>query len=74
MSYSLKKKNTGASQSSEASATMENAISENVVVLEKVFKTKQGHTEAITCLTKISDSEFMTCSLDKSFKIWDKDL
>jgi WD40 repeat protein len=53
---------------------MQIPISDNVIVLEKEFKTKKGHTDKITCLSKISDSEFMTSSLDMSFKIWDKDL
>lgn len=44
------------------------------MVLEKEFKTKKGHTDKITCLSKTSPSEFMTSSLDCSFKIWDKDL
>lgn len=49
-------------------------ISENVIVLEKEFKSKKMHKGKINCLTKISDTEFMSCSDDKSFKVWDKDL
>jgi hypothetical protein len=44
------------------------------MVLEKEFKTKKKHEDNITCLSKISHSEFISSSLDKSFKIWDKDL
>lgn len=49
-------------------------ISDNVIVLEKEFNKKRCHTGKITCLIKISDSEFLTCSDDKSFKVWDRDL
>lgn len=74
MSIPLKKRNTGASVSSTASASMSMPISDNVIVLEKEFKTKKAHTGRITCMTKINDSEFMTSCEDQSFKIWDKDL
>lgn len=65
---------TTSSQSSKTNANMQVPISEHVMVLEKEFKTKKGHTDKITCLSKTSPSEFMTSSLDQSFKIWDKDL
>lgn len=41
-------------------------------MLEKEFKSRQSHHDKVTCLTKISDSEFITSSEDKSLKIWDK--
>lgn len=53
---------------------MQVPISDHVIVMEKEFKSKQAHTGKITCMTKISDTEFMTSSEDMSFKIWDKDL
>jgi WD40 repeat protein len=49
-------------------------INENVVVMERSFKNKKAHKGSITHLTKIKDTEFMSCSDDKSFKVWDKDL
>ena len=49
-------------------------ISENVVVMERSFKNKKAHKGNITHLSKISDTEFMSCSDDKSFKVWDADL
>ena len=49
-------------------------ISENVIVLEKEYKTKKSHKGKINCIAKISDTEFISCSDDQSFKIWDKDL
>ena len=71
---SLKKQVTGASQSSSASATMQVPIGENVIVMEKEFKTKAAHAERITDLTKVSPSEFLSSSEDCSFKVWDKDM
>ena len=49
-------------------------ISDNVIVLEKEFKSKGSHSGEIKCMLKISDSEFLTSSDDMSFKIWDRDL
>jgi hypothetical protein len=70
----LKKRTSATSHSSGNSNTNQVPIGENVIVLEKEFKSKQSHKGAITCMTKVSDSEFMTSSVDCSFKIWDKDL
>lgn len=50
------------------------SISDNVIVLEKQFKSKKSHTGEIQDMIKISPSEFLTSSNDMSFKIWDKDL
>lgn len=50
------------------------SISDNVIVMEKSFKNKRAHKGNITDLTKISDTEFMTCSDDMSMKVWDYDL
>lgn len=49
-------------------------ISDNVIVMEKEFKSKKNHTDDISCLSIISDTEFLSSSLDMSFKVWDKDL
>ena len=62
------------SDNSETSNSKHLPISENVMVLEKEFKSKRSHSGNITCMRKISDSEFMTSSEDMSFKVWDKDL
>ena len=70
----LKKRDTGTSLDSTASASMTVPISDNVIVLEKEFKSKKMHAGKITCLTKISDSEFISSSEDMSFKVWDKEL
>ena len=42
--------------------------------MEKEFRNKMAHTGKITCLIKISDTEFLSSSDDMSFKVWDKDL
>ena len=39
-------------------------INESTIVTEKEFKTKQSHSESITCLTKINETEFITSSVD----------
>jgi len=49
-------------------------ISDHVIVMEKEYKSKLAHTGNITCMTKISKTEFVTSSEDNSFKIWDKDM
>lgn len=51
---------------------MQVPISENVVVMEKEFKSQKAHGERITSLLKINDHEFVTSSEDHSFKVWDK--
>jgi hypothetical protein len=73
---SLKKQNTGMSEGSAATDrnSKQTPISEKVIVMEKEFKNRKAHRGNITCMRKISDTEFMTSSDDHSFKIWDKDL
>ena len=45
---------------------------DNVIVMEKEFRSKKCHTGNITCLAKLSDTEFFSCSDDMSFKVWDR--
>jgi len=40
--------------------------------MEKEFRSKKCHSGNITCLARISDTEFLSCSDDMSFKIWDR--
>mmetsp|Transcript_5190 Transcript_5190/g.8015 ORF Transcript_5190/g.8015 Transcript_5190/m.8015 type:complete len:128 (+) Transcript_5190:1-384(+) len=49
-------------------------ISGNVIVMEREFKSKRSHSADISCMVKISETEFITSSDDMSFKVWDKDL
>ena len=49
----------------------ETKIADNVIVMEKEFRTNKAHKGDITCLTKISESEFLTSSEDHAFKVWD---
>jgi hypothetical protein len=39
--------------------------------MEKEFKSKKSHSDEISHLIRISDTEFISSSWDKSFKIWD---
>ena len=49
-------------------------IGENVIVMEKEFRSNKSHKGSITCLTKISETEFFSSADDKCFKVWDQDL
>ena len=68
----LQKQNTQSSVNSGPQQQL--SISESVIVMEKEFRSKKSHKGKITCLLKISPSEFFTSSDDMSFKVWDKDL
>ena len=47
-------------------------ISNEVLVQETSFYTgSKAHKEDITCVVKLSDTEVLTSSTDKSFKVWD---
>lgn len=74
MENSLQKQESNVSKGSGKSTQNSMPISDNVIVMEKEYKTKKSHKGKINCLTKISDTEFMSCSDDMSFKVWDKDL
>lgn len=50
------------------------SISDKVIVMEREFKSKAAHRGNISCMIKVSNTEFITSSDDMSFKIWDKDL
>lgn len=39
-------------------------ISDNVIVLEKEFKSKKGHADDVECITYLNGSEFLSCSKD----------
>mmetsp|Transcript_17518 Transcript_17518/g.29525 ORF Transcript_17518/g.29525 Transcript_17518/m.29525 type:complete len:386 (+) Transcript_17518:37-1194(+) len=62
------------STSSVSLTNNQTAILDNVIVVEKEFKSKSIHSGNINCICKISGKEFMTSSDDQSFKIWDNDL
>jgi len=75
MASRIKKQDTNASNSSNNSAPQQQMpISDNVIVMEREFKSRRSHSGNISCLVKISETEFITSSDDMSFKIWDKDL
>lgn len=67
----LKRQVTGETDST-ISATMQTSIADGVVVMEKEFRSNQGHSEKITYSLRISETEFITCSEDHRIKVWDK--
>ena len=60
----LKKQMTGKSSDDGSSSCQEMSISDNVIVMEKSFKNKRAHKGNITHMSKISETEFMTCADD----------
>jgi len=46
----------------------------NRIVVEREFKHRAVHTDQVTGLVDLSDSEFVTCGVDNALKIWDKEL
>jgi len=71
---SLKKQTSTVTEKSQQSESMQVPISDNVVVMEREFKSQKAHSDCITNMLKIDDSSVVTSSLDKSFKIWDRHL
>ena len=49
-------------------------ISSNVLVIEKELRNSAVHKDLITGIQDLSDFEFVTCGIEKCFKIWDKSL
>ena len=45
-----------------------------VIVVEREFKSRASHKDLITGIVDLNTGEFMTCGLDQSFKVWDKEL
>lgn len=70
----FKKQITGKSSDDGNGECQEMSISDNVIVMEKSFKNKRAHKGNITHLTKISETEFMSCADDQSMKVWDYEL
>ena len=74
MEAALKKQDTGVSGSSRDTGPVQNhpGGADNVIVMEKEFRSKKCHSGNITNLARISDTEFLSCSDDMSFKVWDR--
>ena len=47
---------------------------QDFVVLEKEYKSDRCHSDRVTGIVYINDTEFLTSSLDNSLKLWDKHL
>jgi len=48
-------------------------ISEQVLVVEKEYKNDKTHKDLITGIENLNEQEFITCGVENSFKVWDKD-
>lgn len=55
-----------------AKKKMKTNVNKNVVVRERDFKSATTHQDIVTGIVKVDDSEFITCSMDESLKLWDK--
>jgi len=51
---------------------MENNNGSDFVIIEKEYKSDKTHQDKITGIVYINENEFLTSSLDKSMKVWDK--
>lgn len=49
-------------------------ISDNVLVMEKEHKNSSVHRDLVTGIWNLNESEFLTCGIEQSLKIWDKSL
>ena len=47
-------------------------LDNSVIVRERDFKSTTTHSDTVTGICKVDDNEFLTSSLDKSLKVWDK--
>ena len=43
-----------------------------VLIIEKEIKSDSVHKDLITGLQNINDEEFLTCSIENAFKVWNK--
>ena len=48
------------------------SISDQVVVIEREFKSQAVHKDTVTGIVDLGETEFLTTGLDNSLKIWDK--
>jgi len=56
----------------DASKKMKTNVNKNVVVRERDFVSTSTHQDLVTGIIPTDDDEFITSSLDKSIKQWDK--
>ena len=49
-------------------------ISENILVIEKEFKSQSAHKDLVTGIKNLNDLEFLTCGVEQALKVWDKSL
>jgi hypothetical protein len=51
---------------------MKTNVNKNVVVRERDFKSETTHSDIVTGIVTVDDSEFITSSMDHTLKLWDK--
>ena len=51
---------------------MKTNVNKNVVVRERDFKSETTHSDIVTGIVTVDDSEFITSSMDHTIKLWDK--
>ena len=51
---------------------MKTNVNKNVVVRERDFKSETTHSDLVTGIVTVDDSEFITSSMDHTLKLWDK--
>ena len=51
---------------------MKTNVNKNVVVRERDFKSETTHSDIVTGIITVDDSEFITSSMDHTLKLWDK--
>ena len=47
-------------------------LDNSVIVRERDFKSSSSHSDTVTGICKVDNNEFLTASMDKSMKVWDK--
>ena len=62
----------GASSDPNQKKKVKTNVNKNVVVRERDFKNASTHQDVVTGIKVADADEFITSSLDKSLKLWDK--
>ena len=63
---------SGAAGDATQKKKMKTNVNKNVVVRERDFKNATTHQDVVTGIKVADQDEFITSSLDKSLKLWDK--
>ena len=66
-------KDEAQSNAQEEDTSKTTVISEQVVVIEREFKSHASHSALITGIQNLNEQEFLTCGIDKALKVWDNE-